>query len=267
MSTSPATSKATSSDGKTAAVVRGCFTAYEQKDRALIESLLAPDFTFSSPLDDNISRERYFERCWPNSEHLETFEIEKLFVEGDEAFVQYVAHPTGASAPFRNTEFFTLRGGLVTHVDVYFGSETGTDAAQEEIRGVIGSWADAILKKDVEAVIGCYAGEYVRFTLAPPLQDTTSLRQSLEKWFATWSGDIGYEIRDLQVRTGAGVAYAHSLNHITGRKANSEPDADLWFRETMGLCQVDGHWRIAHAHESVPFKMDGSFQAAIDLKP
>src|SRR5262245_60274246 len=53
----------------TAGIVRACFTAYERKDRALIELLLAPDFTFSSPLDDCISRERYFERCWPNSEH------------------------------------------------------------------------------------------------------------------------------------------------------------------------------------------------------
>jgi len=77
----------------TAAVVRACFTAYERKGRALIESLLAPDFTFSSPFDDHISRERYFERCRPNSEHMGTFEIEKLFVEGDEAFVQCYARP------------------------------------------------------------------------------------------------------------------------------------------------------------------------------
>jgi PhnB protein len=33
----------------------------------------------------------------------------------------------------------------------------------------------------------------------------------------------------------------------------------------MGLRQIDGHWRITHEHESVPFKMDGSFQAAFDL--
>src|SRR5688572_26303674 len=97
----------------TAEAVRACYTAYETKDRALLESLLAPDFTFSSPLDDNISRERYFERCWPNSEHLGSFEIEKLFVEGDEAFVQYCAHPLGNGGSFRNTEFFTLRDGQV----------------------------------------------------------------------------------------------------------------------------------------------------------
>ena len=44
-------------------LVRQCFRAYEEKDRSLIESALAPDFTFSSPVDDNISRAAYFDRC------------------------------------------------------------------------------------------------------------------------------------------------------------------------------------------------------------
>jgi ketosteroid isomerase-like protein len=260
-------STVTAESTDTASIVRACYTAYERKDRALLESLLAPDFTFSSPLDDNISREVYFQRCWPNSEHLKSFEIEKLFVEGDEAFVQYHAHPSNGGPTFRNTEFFTLRDGLITHVDVYFGSETGTDAAREEIRAVIESWAAAIREKDVHGVLRHFAEESVRFYLAPPLKTTTPPRQNLEEWFATWRGDIGYEIRDLQIHVASGLACAHSLNHITGAKSNGEPDADLWFRETMCLRQIDGQWRIVHEHESVPFKMDGSFQAAIDLKP
>lgn len=250
-----------------AEIVRACYAAYETKDRAALDALLAPDFTFTSPLDDCISRDVYFARCWPNSEHLGRFEIEKLFAEGNEVFAQYRAFPRGGGAPFRNTEFFTLRDGQITHVDVYFGSETGTAAAEEEIRSVIEAWAEAIRKKDVEGVLRHFAEESVRFYLAPPLQATMPLRQNLEEWFATWRGDIGYEIRELQIQTAADLAYAHSLNHITGIKANGEPDADLWFRETMGLRQIDGHWRITHEHESVPFKMDGSFQAAIDLKP
>jgi PhnB protein len=258
---------AIASSNDTAALVRACFTAYERKDRASIESLLASDFTFSSPIDDNISRERYFERCWPNSEHLDAFEIEKLFVEGDEAFVQYHARPTGGGAPFRNTEFFTVRDGLVTHVDVYFGSETGAAAAEEEIRGVIESLAEAIRKKEVNGVVRHFADDSVRFYLAPPLQETRPASSNLEDWFATWRGDIGYEIRDLQIRTAADIAYAHSFIHVTGVKCNGEPDADVWFRKTLCFRQIDGHWHITHDHESVPFKMDGSFKAAIDLKP
>jgi ketosteroid isomerase-like protein len=250
-----------------AEIVRGCFAAYENKDRAALEALLAPDFTFSSPLDDHISRARYFERCWPNSEHAGTFRIEKLCVQGDEAFVQYYAQPTGGRPAFRNTEFFTTRGGRVTHVDVYFGSETGEAAAQQEIRGVIESWAAAIRAKDVEGVVRHFADESVRFYLAPPLRSTQPLRENLTEWFRTWRGAIGYEIRDLTIATAADLAYAHSLNHLTGEKTNGEPDADVWFRETLCLRQVDGRWQITHAHESVPFYMDGSFKAAVDLQP
>ena len=35
----------------------------------------------------------------------------------------------------------------------------------------------------------------------------------------------------------------------------------------MGFRKVDGTWKIAHAHTSVPFYMDGSFKAATDLNP
>lgn len=41
----------------------------------------------------------------------------------------------------------------------------------------------------------------------------------------------------------------------------------LWYRVTIGLRRVDGRWLVVHEHESVPFLMDGSFAAAVDLKP
>ena len=247
-------------------VVRACYAAYEAKDRAAIEAMLAPDFTFTSPLDDRIDRETYFARCWPNSEHLDRFEISKLFAQGDEVFVQYQAFPSGGGAPFRNTEFFTLRNGLITHVDVYFGSETGAAAAEDEVRSVIQAWAAALRGKDVEGVARHFAPDSVGFYLAPPLQATVPLRQNLEEWFATWRGEIGYEMRDLTIATDGDVAFAHSLNRMTGTKTDGTA-VDLWFRETLGLRKIGGHWRITHEHESVPFAMDGSFKAEVNLKP
>ena len=39
--------------------------------------------------------------------------------------------------------------------------------------------------------------------------------------------------------------------------------------ERLTLCfrKIAGSWMVAHEHSSVPFYMDGSFRAAIDLKP
>ena len=104
-------------------LVRKCFAAYDAKDRNALEALLSDDFTFSSPLDDNISREEYFERCWPNSEHHRAVHIEKLFAEGSEAFVTYEFERTDGSK-VRNTEFFTSDGDKINHIDVYFGRDT-----------------------------------------------------------------------------------------------------------------------------------------------
>lgn len=246
-------------------IIRACYAAYERKDRAAIEALLAPDFTFTSPLDDCISRERYFERCWPNSEHIDSFRIEKLFVNVDEAFVQYQLHPKG-NPPFRNTEFFTLRDGKITHVDVYFGAETGEEASQEEIGTVLDARAEAMRCKDVEKAVACFAPDAVRFTLAPPLQSDEPLAKDFTDWFATFEGGLGWEDRDRVIHVQGDVAWCHVISHMTGAKKDGAK-MDLWFRETLGLRASEGRWLIAHSHESVPFLMDGSFKAALTLKP
>ena len=62
------------------------------------------------------------------------------------------------------------------------------------------------------------------------------------------------------------VAFSHSLNRMHGTKTDGAK-ADLWFRQTFGFQRIKGEWKMAHEHESVPFCMDGSFKAAIDLKP
>jgi ketosteroid isomerase-like protein len=38
-------------------------------------------------------------------------------------------------------------------------------------------------------------------------------------------------------------------------------------RSTLCFRREGGAWKIAHAHTSVPFHMDGSFRAAVDLEP
>ncbi|MCO4877631.1 nuclear transport factor 2 family protein [Paraburkholderia caribensis] len=102
-------------------LVRRAFAAYQHKDRAAIEAILAADFHFTSPRDDHIDRREYFECCWPFNEQVEFFQIEKLFSEGDEAFVRYACKPVNREA-FRNTEFFRVENGKIVEVQVYFGS-------------------------------------------------------------------------------------------------------------------------------------------------
>ena len=120
--------------------------------------------------------------------------------------------------------------------------------------------------KNADGVMAHYAPDSVTFDLAPPLISTGADAKGLQAWFATWPGPIGYEIRDLNITAGDDAAFCHSLNRLSGTKTDGEK-ADVWFRQTLCFRKIGGEWKIAHQHESVPFYMDGSYLAAVDLKP
>jgi ketosteroid isomerase-like protein len=102
-------------------IIRAIFAAYLSNSRKLVEDALSDDFRFTSPYDDNIDKSGYFERCWNNSDWIERHELERIFVEGDEAFVTYRCVAKGGKS-FRNTEFFVFDRDKVKLIDVYFGA-------------------------------------------------------------------------------------------------------------------------------------------------
>ena len=102
-------------------LIRTYFAAFLANDKKTLEEGLSDDFTFTSPRDDHISKAAFFERCLPGSEQFLTFQIEKLFVQGNEAFVLYQAELKNGTT-FRNTEYYKLEGNKIQEVEVFFGS-------------------------------------------------------------------------------------------------------------------------------------------------
>lgn len=137
---------------------------------------------------------------------------------------------------------------------------------EAEIRETIENLQDAINRKDAQAAIANYGKGYVNFSLAPPLIDKGSSAEDMNAWFDTWEGPLRNEIRDLTVASAGDVAFAHSLSRMRGHK-KGQGDVELWFRQTIGLRKLGHAWKIVHEHASVPFYMDGSMKAAVDLKP
>ena len=137
------------------------------------------------------------------------------------------------------------------------------------IRSILADHARAHLAKNVDLLLAHSAEGFLSFDLAPPLQhkgDVAKARQAIEAWFATWKSPIGLEDHDLVVTAGADVAFSTSLTHMTGTKTDGA-EVSLWFRSTNGFRKENGAWKIVHSHSSVPFYMDGSFKACVDLKP
>ncbi len=102
-------------------LARDAYGAYESGDRDAIERLLSDDYVFSSPYDVGIDRATYFERCWPNSELILSYEFKRLVEVGDdEVLVTYEARKSDGKR-FRNTEVLTFDGDRISRTEVYFG--------------------------------------------------------------------------------------------------------------------------------------------------
>jgi ketosteroid isomerase-like protein len=121
------------SDNNKPEIIRAIFAAYLSNDREAVEDFLSDDFRFTSPYDDQIDKPAYFTRCWRGSDWIERHALEKIVVEGNEAFVTYQCVAKGGKA-FRNTEFFLFEGDRVKRIDVYFGAtyENGVFVRQSE---------------------------------------------------------------------------------------------------------------------------------------
>jgi ketosteroid isomerase-like protein len=101
-------------------VVGQYYAAFEKKDWKLMEQVLADGFTFSSPLDDHISVKAFQDRCWPNAYKIKRFDLEKIVVNGDDAFVICNGW-TNDGKLFRNGDYFRLKDGKIRAYECFFG--------------------------------------------------------------------------------------------------------------------------------------------------
>ncbi len=86
----------------------------------MIETVIAQDFHFTSPLDNRIDRKTYFERCSPISQNMAAVDFTRVVFIGDNVFVTYETRMNDGKC-LRNTEIFTVRDSKVMDVEVYFG--------------------------------------------------------------------------------------------------------------------------------------------------
>ena len=134
------------------------------------------------------------------------------------------------------------------------------------IRALVEDVHKAHHSKDAAAVVAPYTRDAVIFDLAPPLSHRGIDLQELEAWLDTWEGPVDLETRDFSITVSGDLAFCHGFHRLSGTKSGGGP-VSVWTRATVCLRRTEGAWRIVHEHTSVPFYMDGSFRAAVDLKP
>ncbi|OBK48932.1 nuclear transport factor 2 family protein [Mycobacterium sp. 1081908.1] len=147
---------------------------------------------------------------------------------------------------------------------------TATEHSDDEadIRRRTDRLAGAIRDADLEAVMSVYTPDVVSFDLEPPLQHVgaDAKRRNWERVFAAYEHPLGYEIRDLTVTVGDDVAFAHSLNRLSGTLRSGTTTTGFWVRATTCFRKLDGHWFIAHDHVSAPLDVTTG-AAQLNLEP
>src|SRR5829696_6005506 len=115
---------------------------------------------------------------------------------------------------------------------------------EADIRRRIDNCANALHAMDLEGVMALYAPDIVSFDIVPPLR---------------------YEFRDVTITVGDDVAFAHSLNRVSGTLQTGQR-SEFWVRWTACFRKIDGNWLIVHDQVSVPVDF-GSGRALLDLEP
>ncbi len=144
-----------------------------------------------------------------------------------------------------------------------------TDREAAEVLKVLRFREAAVRAGDAEAAVSVQADDAVAYELPPPLQFTgpaASHVKALNSWFATWDGPVESVVAEPTILIEGDLAVSYGLCHISGVKKGLGL-VDQWSRNTVVLRRDTAGWKIVHEHSSVPMKMDGSGQAANDLKP
>ncbi|HUE45710.1 MAG TPA: nuclear transport factor 2 family protein [Aestuariivirgaceae bacterium] len=136
----------------------------------------------------------------------------------------------------------------------------------EAIRAIIDAIAAAAYRKDAAAMARHYAPGAVIADLAPPLLSRGYDVAKAQGWLDNWDGPVEIEMRDLTVEADGNLGLCHALQYVRARTPQGE-EAAWWSRVTLTFARTGDAWQITHEHNSVPFHMDGSYRAAVDLDP
>ncbi len=123
------------------------------------------------------------------------------------------------------------------------------------IKALLESWADAVRRHDVRAILAHHEADMVMFDLPPPLQ-CKGIKDYERTWdllFRYHKPGTAFDFQELAVTAGQDVAFAVAIMHCGPDSSSNPAEKDGFdFRLTVGLRKIDGEWRIAHEHHSVP---------------
>lgn len=122
------------------------------------------------------------------------------------------------------------------------------------IRTAIENWSRAVEAKDAKAIVADYLPDAVLYDAIPPYRTVgrEAIRAIWEQCFPYFPEKFRSEHKDLVIDVSGDLAVVHGLHQFVPEPAD-HPCGQSWLRVTVVLKRIDGRWRVAHEHVSVPF--------------
>ena len=121
------------------------------------------------------------------------------------------------------------------------------------LRRRIEGLAQAIRDRNLDRLMSFYASDVTVFDVRPPLnvRGADAYRQNFERWFASFEGPLGFEIKNLRIVPGNGTAFCHYLGLVSGARPGGRASG-YWVRGTTCFERRDDEWLVTHEHISMP---------------
>jgi len=129
------------------------------------------------------------------------------------------------------------------------------NAEEGRIKALLEAWAEAVRRHDIGAILAHHDPEMVMFDLPPPLQckGIEAYEKTWDLFFRYHKPGTAFDFEEFNVTAGQDVAFVAAIMRCGPDSSSNPADKDGFpFRLTVGLHKVDGDWRIAHEHHSVP---------------
>jgi len=127
--------------------------------------------------------------------------------------------------------------------------------AKSEIKALIEPWADAVRRHDLPAILAHHDDDIIMFDVPPPLQSRglAEYKKTWDLFFAYHQPGQALDVGELRMWVGNTVAFAVAITRCGSATVSGSPvPGGSQFRLTIGLCRVEGAWRIQHERHSVP---------------
>lgn len=126
---------------------------------------------------------------------------------------------------------------------------------ENRIKVLLEAWAEAVRRHDLVAILAHHEPDMVMFDVPPPLQckGIKAYEQTWDLFFRYHKSGAAFDFQEITVTAGLDVAFAVAIMRCGPDSSSNPADKDgFLFRLTVGLRKIDGDWRIAHEHHSVP---------------